>query len=273
MKIETKKQLKHLFKIIQNFEKEGCFDLSNIDWVQPTFIIPLSALLNKNESEIINISSKIQGYLDAIKFPQGVDNKKNFENIIKSADKTYSPIIKLKNKNIEEREDFKNIFLNKLFQFLPKKQEKGNKSSYLYPLGELITNIFEHSGEEFGYILLQYYPTKKVFEVCIVDTGKGFAKNYKENKNISLSDAEAIKKALSGVSTKGEERGFGLRTSKNLIVKGMSGEFILISGKAIYISNQKEDIISNIPIKWQGVIISYKIPTPEKKIDFAIFLE
>ena len=82
-----------------------------------------------------------------------------------------------------------------------------------------------------------------------------------------------MQEALQGNSTKGEERGFGLRTSKDLITKGMSGEFILISGSAFYFANSKKEIISSFPVNWQGVLVSYQIPTPKLKIDYLHFVE
>ena len=273
MNLETKKQLKSLIRILQNFQKENFIDFSKIDWIQPILLLPLSAFIDKNNFKYKNISSIISDYLNIIKFPEGVDNKNTFQRILQSSSKTYTPIIKLKNNNTKDREDFKNLFFEKLFQFLPKNQEKDNKNSYWLPLSELITNIFEHSGENFGYTLLQYYPNKKVLEVCIVDTGKGFSENYKQHQNINLSDIEAIREALKGNSTKGEERGYGLRTSKDLITKGMQGEFILISGEALYFADSKKEQIFPFPINWQGVIVSYRVPLPESKVDIYNFVE
>lgn len=273
MNSDTKKQLKSLIELFQNFQKEGLFDFSKIDWMQPILLLPLSAFIDKNNFEYKNISSDISDYLNIVKFPKGVDNKNALQKILKLSNKTYTPIIKLKNDNIKERADFIDLFFEKLFQFLPKKQERENKNSYWFPLSELTLNIFEHSGENSGYILLQYYPKKKILEVCIADTGKGFSKNYKQYQNINLSDTDAIKEAIKGNSTKGEERGYGLRTSKDLITKGMSGEFILISGNALYFANSKKETISSFPINWKGVVISYRIPIPDLKINYLHFVE
>ncbi len=268
----TKKQLISFIDIFKNFKETDCFDFSKINWIEPILLLPISAYIDKNNSDYKNISSNISDYLKTVRFPNGIDNKNSFKRISRLLNKTYTPIIKLKNDNIEDREDFKNLFFQKLFQFLPKKQE-GNRNSYLLPLSELITNIFEHSGEDFGYTLLQYYPNKKVLEICIVDTGKGFSKNYKDHQNIDLSDIDSIKEVFKGNSTKGEERGYGLRTSKELVTKGMLGEFVLISGEAFYFANSKMETISQFPINWEGVVISYRIPLPESKIDFYNFVE
>jgi len=51
------------------------------------------------------------------------------------------------------------------------------------------------------------------------------------------------------------------------------GEFVLISGEAFYFANSKMETISQFPINWEGVVISYRIPLPESKIDFYNFVE
>lgn len=87
-------------------------------------------------------------------------------------------------------------------------------------LAELVTNIFEHSKKDTGFIFGQFYPNKNYLDICIVDFGRGFATAYKEEKGLNLSDSDAISEAMRGNSVKPEkERGYGIWTSKKLYAR------------------------------------------------------
>lgn len=57
---------------------------------------------------------------------------------------------------------------------------------------------------ERGYIFSQAYPTKKYLDICIADNGIS-TKNLPEAEN----------------------RGFGIKTSKKMLIDGLSGIFVL----------------------------------------------
>jgi hypothetical protein len=149
------------------------------------------------------------------------------------------------------------------------------KDAVYYPITELVDNIFEHSKTKEGYVFAQYYPFKDFVDLCIVDRGRGIAASYKEEKNLNFKDAEAISKALEGYSTKPEvSRGFGIRTSKEIICKGINGEFILISGGAAFYSSQNNEKIYTLPnFYWKGVIVAYRIPRPDKPVNIYEYIE
>jgi hypothetical protein len=85
---------------------------------------------------------------------------------------------------------------------------------------------------------------------------------------------EAINKTLEGYSTKpSKERGYGVKTSKQIICKALNGSFVIISGNAALISNQTENNTINFPLfNWQGVILSYRIGFPSGPVDIYPFL-
>ena len=71
-----------------------------------------------------------------------------------------------------------------------------------------------------------------------------------------------------------KERGYGIRTSKNVVCKALGGSFTLISGNAAYLVEQHEERMVRLPeFHWPGVIISYRIPQPMGKIDIMPYLE
>jgi len=152
----------------------------------------------------------------------------------------------------------------------------GAQNAVCYPIAELITNIFEHSKKESGFIFGQFYPDKNYLDICIVDCGRGFAKTYKEEKELKLSDAEAITEAMKGNSVKKDkERGYGIRTSKEVICKALrGGGFILISGSSALVSTgQGEKLVALSDFYWQGTIIAYRIPKPTGSIDISPYIE
>lgn len=151
----------------------------------------------------------------------------------------------------------------------------GATSAVYYPISELVTNIFDHSNSNAGYIFGQYYPKKNFLDICIVDTGRGLAKTYREEKGLDFSDENAMQAALQGHSTKpSKERGFGLRTSKDIVCKALGGSFSLISGSFAYITEVQKEHSFNLPnFYWQGVIIAYRIPRPTQTLDITPFLE
>lgn len=90
-----------------------------------------------------------------------------------------------------------------------------------------------------------------------------------------MSDEDAIIEALKGNSTKSNrERGYGLRTSKNVVCKALDGGFILISGSAALVSNNKKENILTLPdFYWKGVIIAYRIPKPLSAVNIYEYIE
>ncbi len=172
------------------------------------------------------------------------------------------------------REQLVSLFEEKIYETLG--NVSGARSAVWYPISELITNIFEHSKKDFGYAFGQFYPNKGYLDICIVDCGRGLANSYKEDGGLNLTDEEAITEAMRGKSVKKDkERGYGIRTSKEVVCKALNGGgFILISGSCALVSTKQGDRLVSLPnFYWQGVIISYRIPKPTGAIDYLKYVE
>lgn len=261
-----------IFKNIENGEKIG-FDLSKAQWLCPIVVLPIAAYIQKNNScHTKSELDVVNGYLSAISFPGGINSVTNFEKAIQKY-KSYTPISVLERDKEKEREDLESMFSNMIYKLLG--AIPGAQSAVYQPIAELVTNIFEHSRDDRGFVFGQYYPTKKFLDICIVDRGRGLAKTYKEEKNITLTDDQAIEEVLRGNSTKNSlERGFGIRTSKNIVCKCFSGYFTIISGSYAFVaSKDKEQLVYLPDFNWQGVIISYRINQPNQAIDITPYLE
>ncbi len=265
-------QLAALYKTFKGISpKENLeFDLSNLNWFCPLLTLPLSAYVNTTNSNYTK--SQNQSYLDTIKFPYGVDSISSFEQQIQRH-KTFIPISVLKREKGQERECLESLFINMVYKIIG--SVLGAQTAVYYPLAELITNIFDHSKQNAGFIFGQFYPKKNYLDICIVDCGRGLAGAYKQEKNLILSDENAIKEVMEGNSTNpNNERGYGVRTSKKVVCEGLKGGFVLISGAAaLFSSNKDEKLISLKDFYWHGVIIAYRIPKPAGSVDISKYLE
>ena len=250
------------------------FNLSKLEWAFPLLLLPLSAYIHyTNSSFSVGKAGKLnQSYLDAIKFPAGIDSVSVFEKQLRE-NKTYIPISILKKKLNEDRERIESLFGQMVVSVTA--AVEGGKNAIYYPIAELVTNIFEHSKKDEGFIFGQFYPKKKYLDICIIDCGRGLAKSYKEENNLELSDSDAIIEAVKGHSTKAnKERGFGIRTSKQVVCGALGGGFVMLSGGAVLVSIGDKEGVSALPnFSWPGVIISYRIPKLEKAVDISPYLE
>lgn len=251
-----------------NFGEKLEFNLSLLDWVCPLLILPISAYINETQSETKVANCGIKSYLETIGFPKGVDSVSSFERC-----KTYIPISVLHKEAIDERERLESLFSEKIYEVLG--NIAGAQNAVCYPIAELATNIFEHSKKEAGFIFGQFYPQKEYLDICIVDCGRGFAGAYKEEKEMDFTDEQAIIEAMKGNSVKKEkERGYGIRTSKDIVCKALKGGgFILLSGSSAFVATEKGEKLVSLPdFYWQGVVIAYRIPKPTGPIDISKYI-
>lgn len=259
--------LYNAFRDVKENEKVT-FDLSGLKWINPLLILPITSHCEKEECDYVLPDNEAGSYLDTVRFPIGVDSVSEFQKL-----KNYIPITVLKkDSGLEKRERLENCFQ----EMVHKKVDPGEiaANAILYPIAELVTNIFEHSKKNKGWVFAQWYERKEYLDLCVLDRGRGLAESYKQEKNLNYSDSQAIKEAMTGHSTKDKERGYGLRTSKEMVCDGLKGSFILITGNSALISERNSQKLVSLPkFYWKGVIIAYRIPKPKQKIDFYKYLE
>ena len=268
--------LRTLYATLANtsVQRQYHFDLRQVQRVHALLVLPLSAFMQRSGSTYdVDHLSEVGQYLQMMSFPHGIDSLPSLKQYGLSG-KSYTPISVLRNTTAEnEREKLQAQFEHMILQVL--QPAPGAASAIYYPISELVTNIFDHSNSSVGYIFGQYYSTKNFLDLCIVDTGRGLAKTYLEEKGLDFSDEQAMQAALQGNSTKpSKERGFGLHTSKDIVCQALGGSFSLISGSFAYIAEEQKDYSFSLPnFYWQGMIIAYRIPRPTQVIDITPFLE
>lgn len=248
-------------------------DFQQSKFLVPHYLGPLSCMLFKKAQEgiiikIINAPS----YLSTIHFFQGLDFGQSYDQIDLSSynNKTYLPIIHfptgLDTKDAESR-----VAILSAIDSLLKIQLKLPISvlqAFYYFLDELTQNIVDHSGLNFGTVFAQFYPEKGYLDLSICDAGDGVFESYQVSPKFHpRNNKEAINFAVFGRSTKDipESRGFGLITSRNMLVQGLKGKFLLASGDDFFVqipdSKENGEIIS-LPenSKYVGCMIMLRIP-------------
>lgn len=87
-----------------------------------------------------------------------------------------------------------------------------------------------------------------------------------------------MQEATNGKSAKIYEktRGFGIMTSKRMLVEGLKGKYFLFSGNAFYIWTEEHKNISllNEKCHWQGTMLALRIPKiAPKEFNYINYLE
>lgn len=236
-------------------------DLGEINWVSPLSILPLAAFLRNKVEKKYPISiiypedRQCSTYLKTIRFYKGISSAQELKK-----QKSYIPIAAVsgERKNIRQRD----LIISYLAELLLKSTgcKKGLANALSYPITEMFDNIWEHSKSPFGWFLAQYYKNKRYMDICILDTGISIMKSYENSGHKIENDIDALRMSIEGISTKKEERGFGLPTTRNLVTRSeFHGKFLLLSGNAGHYASQDQSIFFNTGWHWQGTIIAIRI--------------
>lgn len=243
-------------------------DFAEVRFVSPLFVLPLMVYLHRMDKRVkcVNLSS----YLKAVHFGDGLrpDEMRELEfkaHLESFARNTYVPVI---NFPTTARNDEKDLFISTVESIISRQLNlSGNILVGLkYLIGESVDNITEHSESTRGYIFAQAYKKLGFLDVCIADNGITLLGSYQKQHDSGIeSDLEAMQAANRGISTKNrpdaENRGFGIRTSKSMLINGLGGHFVMLSGSALHIRNQHVDNYLAMPgVRWNGTVVAMRIP-------------
>ena len=249
------------------------FNLKKVKFVHPFLVLPVAALVQEtiDKEKFDGFDSCISDYLDILAFPSGIiaSEDEEIQSLFDGYRKrTYLPICAfptgLKSDSIAIRDNLINSF-NRLLAF--QMAVSGAMRSVLsYLITEAIDNIVEHAKCEKGWIMAQYYPNKGYLDLCICDLGIGLLNSYvSSGKYPEINTHEtALQEAIHGKSTKNipENRGFGLSTSRTMLVEGLKGKYFMYSGNSFYVWTDITEQITQTPnnILFPGTMISMRIP-------------
>ena len=163
------------------------------------------------------------------------------------------------------------------------RRDGGNLVDTLtFSIREIIRNVIEHSGSPIVQYCAQYWPTKDLIEVAILDTGRGVMAGLSTNPFLTMkTERDALHLALlpgvSGKMYKGVKKrpndewqnsGFGLYMTSRICRNG--GSFLIVSNDRglLLDGDTKKDIDST----YQGVALRMRINT-NKIGDYAKMLD
>ena len=269
-------------KSIDDSEKEIVLDFSNYSWSPPVLSVLLSCIIDSNKIEFEGI--KNINNLKTIFFPGGLECT-TFEDIEARlsiySNKSYLPIVKFSTSTISEVAKISSEIIGQVAKMI--KQIANLPINYYsainYILSEITDNIIEHSKTNYGWISFQYYKENGFIDVCIADAGRGLLKSYLEydgNKEYGhvVTDRLAMIEATNGSSTKNlKERGFGLPTSRKMIINGLKGKYIYCSGTSLL----NNDDVMTIPDNYyyNGTFVILRIPCnqPIQSFNYIDYIE
>ena len=188
------------YALIQLDKNEAAnFDLSQLNFVGSLLLTTLASYVKDTDSDYISPDNvDLRSYLKTIAFPNCL---KTISSIQKR--KNYLPLSLIeKSNNPNEKEEILNCFYNLIYKLtgeIPKTQ-----NALIYPISELVNNIFEHSKKKQGVISGQTFPKKNFLEISIVDRGRGISASYKEALNKEYTDEMALKQSMLGQSSKSD---------------------------------------------------------------------
>jgi len=247
------------------------FDFTQARMINPFFLGGLACIISSLEKEgkvcTINYGNggSIKSYLNTICFPNGFslnleDVRGSLSTLENYKYRTYIPIVRFKTGTLQSEKILSTISDLLRFQ-LGFTQTELQPFSYF--IGELTANIYEHSNASEGYVFAQYYPKTNYVDFCICDAGQGIYNSFLGTFTPE-SEAHALQLAMSGNSTKGgDSRGFGLTTTRDMLVRGLRGKLFIWSGSASFVqSTENEGIMSMDKTKsFPGTFIALRLPT------------
>jgi len=134
-----------------------------------------------------------------------------------------------------------------------------------YIADEIIDNITEHADTAEGYVSAAWNDNSVT--VSIADAGKTVYGSYVDGDFDQIySDQVALQAAVSGLSTKNlpgaENRGYGISTSADMIVRGMSSTLIILSGRGLLFRDVRRNDFTELPepIFMPGTLVCFTMP-------------
>lgn len=262
--------LKEALKTIDQIESSSggiCLSFSPSSFVTPLY---MGVLLIKLLSADREVSLATPSYLSTVYFDQyglRVDSSDDMTRCFQRFEsKTYLPII-----NFLTDRECSDVVASSVATFLKRKAgisgEVSTAVSYL--IAETVDNIWQHACTERGYICCQAYPNLGYIDVCIFDCGISLVGSFKKSEclNQIKDDVEAMAAIINHqVSTKNlpdaENRGFGIRTSRRMIVDGLKSEYLIYSGRACFLANPNGEAIRRLPdmLRLCGTLVAMRVP-------------
>lgn len=258
-------------RLAQASSENVTVDISDGEWFTPGFLAPAAVAYQRNNQNCdrFHLPPDKERYLSHIDFPDGSSDP----------EKTHKNDLPLCQLNTSGEASTIERLESKIGKLLVKNfggSFDGTVSAIRYPMSELIDNVDQHSRCENGALLVQNYPSKSFVEICVADDGMGIPGNY-DRHGIEFDDhGDALQKALTGLSTKsdGGQRGYGIRTTTEIVCEGLEGEILLASGNAaVHKRGEQPCRVVDLPTEWPGTAFIARPKQPDASFNYIQYVE
>ena len=164
-------------------------DLGPLKWINPTTILPL-VLFMREQRELPYIppySSSVANYIHTVMTRP------------ESAVGPYSSCIPVADLPPDQKDG--NNILKRIFDFHKNGVGYGGENAFKYLIGEMVTNIYEHSLFNNALVMAQKYPTTGFVDICFCDDGISIPGSLERSGMFFEDDLEAIGAAINGTSS------------------------------------------------------------------------
>jgi len=224
------------------------------NWCTPFSLLPLAVISDTLGMNITygRNNSDVKRYLKTIRFPKGTSSINSLRQ-----SSTYLPISRL---SIDKGDKYLTKYEERILEGIKDSDVRSSfQNSLKYLTCEMTTNIKEHARVQDYWILSQYWPKTETCELVIADTGIGYKESYQNTPFRADNHEEAIKNAIEGISSKGdEERGTGIPGMIKIFCEGYKGSVVIMSGDRLLLIQRGKRVFYELEFDWQGVFIGIR---------------
>jgi len=243
----------------------GVFDLSDLDWIFPTTLLPLGSFLLSSKMRYVPPRDQaVAGYISTMFSADTASGE-----LLKS----YVPLVRLPRRNGEE-----DRVLGLIYRFHDHGRSYGGENAFKYLIAEMVDNIYQHSRFSNAFVMAQRYEKKGFVEVAIIDDGITIGGSLRGAGMRVDDDVDAIARILrEGISAKGSDtRGYGIRSNARMFTDGLKGVVLIVSGSGAVelaftmpegVVRQNNYHLSGGSSSLQGTLVSVRIPFPSERVN------
>jgi hypothetical protein len=119
--------------------------------------------------------------------------------------------------------------------------ERGVLEGFEWSINEVLDNVLQHSGKNFGYVMGQVHTIAKQFVFCVYDTGQGIYNSLLQSAHAPKNSADALRLAVKEGITRDKAIGQGNGLwGLHQIVSDNTGKLNITSNSACYSLTDKQ---------------------------------
>ena len=273
-----------LFSVIIDSERcdnDIVWDFGRVTSLHPFMISALAVYRDSSSNKISlsNVNGALKAKLDEIMFDapfESADREGSGTDVSCLYDRNVPPICRF-SRICPDIDAIQSGLFSIMTRNIRNRTREWNASGAIsYLLSELVCNIQEHSHASCGYMYIQCDDNEDCISICVADNGVTIHGSYiaaqKTAYSLLVGDdhAEALRYSVKGLSTKNrpdnESRGYGLSTNLNMVVNGLGGCFMMLSGKGFFRCDEDGEQFVNLPdgLAWDGTMILVSIPLKQR---------